>query len=242
MRTITRKPEVKAETEACINAYHTGGLQAGIDAVQSRLLGNKIKFPLLEYAATLLYEALPEEEHIPFCTAVEKLKTIGGNVLIGILLQHRLEHHFQESLERATYYISLADVWYVCDIIGERTYGFALLNYPAKTIPIIKKLSTHDTNWVIRSLGAGTHYALKKGLGAEDADTMFRILLTMANTKDKEIRQGVGWAAKTTAKFHPDIIDRYQTEINNTEQVANWFRKKIEIGLNRNKYAKGHRG
>ena len=53
----------------------------------------------------------------------------------------------------------------------------------------------------------------------------------------KEIRQGIGWAAKTTARFHPDIIANFNNEIQDSSAVANWFRKKIEIGLNRNKHA-----
>ncbi len=238
MKTVTRKPIVKEEIEHCLTAYKDGGLSSCVAAVHQRILENKIKFPLLEYAGALLYEHLPKEEHINLCTTIEALKTIGGNVLIGIILQKRLSHHFEESLQMATHYISLADIWYVCDIIGERTYGYALLHHPQKTIPIIKDLSQHNSNWVIRSLGAGSHYAIKKGLPAKDTDKIFALLLTMANTKDKEIRQGVGWAAKTTAKFHPKIIFKYNTQINDKQKVENWFRKKIEIGLNRNNYAK----
>ena len=61
------------------------------------------------------------------------------------------------------------------------------------------------------------------------------------NSKEKEVRQGIGWAAKTTAKFHPDIIQQYQSEIHNQEKVANWFRRKIQIGLERHEYAKRNR-
>ena len=50
----------------------------------------------------------------------------------------------------------------------------------------------------------------------------------MANTNDKEVRQGIGWAAKTTAKFHPDLITYYKDEIDNKAKVANWFRKKLK--------------
>lgn len=238
MRTITRKPEVKDATSKCISAYDSNGMEALVSTTEIEILAHKIKFPLLEYAATLLHEALPAKAHIPFCTEVEKLKTIGGNVLIGIILQNRLKMDLNESLEHATRYISLADVWYVCDIIGERTFGYALLYYPDRTIPIYKGLSTNDSNWVIRSLGAGAHYAIKKGLGASDTDRIFKILLTMADNKDKEIRQGVGWAAKTTAKFHPQVIKKYQKEIQ-SQNVANWLRKKIEIGMKRHEYSQG---
>ena len=153
------------------------------------------------------------------------------------MCQKRLEDHYEESIQKATQYIADADIWYVCDIIGERVFGYSLLHQPEITIPVVQKLSNHPSNWVIRSLGAGIHYSIKKGLDKQNVNTLFQLLLSMANTKDKEIRQGIGWAAKTTARFHPEIIDQFETEIHNTEKVANWFRTKISIGLNRNNYA-----
>ncbi|WP_298511306.1 DNA alkylation repair protein [uncultured Kordia sp.] len=238
MRLITKKSEIKEILEKSFVIYNQNGLEGFVNAIHSEILANKVKFPILEYCGETIYEKLPENQHILFCDHIQQLKTEGGNVLLGIILQKRLKSHFKESITKATEYIADADIWYVCDIIGERVFGFSLLHQPQKTIPTIKKLSNHTTNWVIRSLGAGTHYAIKKGLEKEHVQTMFEILLSMANTKDKEIRQGVGWASKTTAKFHPDIIELYQKDIQNTELVANWFRKKIEIGLNRNNYVK----
>lgn len=58
----------------------------------------------------------------------------------------------------------------------------------------------------------------------------------MANTSNKEIRQGIGWAAKTTAKFHPEIINNFKDQILQTEKVKTWFRTKIRIGLDRGRY------
>lgn len=238
MRLITKKSEIKELLESCFAIYNQNGLDSFVNIIHSEILANKVKFPILEYCGEAIYNTLPENQHIVFCDHIQQLKTEGGNVLLGIILQKRLESHFTQSIDKATEYIADADIWYVCDIIGERVFGYSLLNSPEKTIPEIKRLSNHKTNWVIRSLGAGTHYAIKKGLKEEHVKTMFEILLSMANTKDKEIRQGVGWASKTTAKFHPDIIKFYQKDIQNTELVANWFRKKIEIGLNRNNYIK----
>lgn len=240
MDSITSAYTVRAHTAKCIDAFTNSGIDACVQTLEQQILNYKIKFPLLEKCAALLHECLPEETHIPLCTEIEKLKTIGGNVLIGIILQKRLDKHYKESIQQAAYYISLADAWYVCDIIGERVFGYALLHTPEKTLPYYKKLSQNESRWVVRSLGAGGHYAIKKGLDKEYVQQLFPILLTMANTKDKEIRQGVGWAAKTTAKFHPEIIKEYSQQVNDTENVANWFRKKIEVGLNRNSYAKGN--
>ncbi len=241
MHIVTRKFEVKIYLDQCVLVYQTMGLTACVKELHIQVLKRKVRFPLLEYCAKTLYQKIPESEHIIFCDQIEALHTEGGNVILGMMLQIRLIDNFKQSIEKATEYVSNADVWYVCDIIGERVFGYALLNWPVKTIPEIKRLSNHPANWVIRSLGAGIHYAIKKGLDENNVKTVFRLLLSMANTKDKEIRQGVGWAAKTTAKFHPEIIDFFQKEIDNEEQVANWFRVKIDIGLKRNNYAKRNR-
>lgn len=238
LKVITRKSDIKILLEQCITSYHTNGLTACVDQFNNLILTQKVKFPLLEYCANELYTSLPQDLQIQFCDSIQSLKTEGGNVILGKILQNRLNGNFDESFIKATEYIADADIWYVCDIIGERVFGYALLTQPDQTIVKIKALSNHPTNWVIRALGAGVHYAIKKGLDQNNVMIVFKILLQMANTKDKEIRQGVGWAAKTTAKFHPEIIDHYQNDIQDTDQVANWFRQKISIGLNRNDYAK----
>lgn len=238
MRVITRKSEIRTLLRECIQAYHANGVSACLTALENQILNKKIKFPLLEFCAHELYQEVKQEEQIELCDKIERLKTEGGNVLLGIILQNRLNNHFKPSIDKATEYISQADIWYVCDIIGERVYGYSLLSNPQRTILQIKKLSKHSANWVVRALGAGIHYAIKKGLNKEKVALVFPILLSLANAKDKEIRQGIGWAAKTTAKFHPDIIEQFEKEIQNKGQVANWFRTKISIGLYRNNYAK----
>ena len=240
MQLITRKSEVRIRIQECILAYNQEGLAACCDAVYKTLLSHKVKFPLLEFCAIQLYETLLDIDQIPFCDQIQSLKTEGGNVILGIMLQKRLEDHFEESIQKATQYIADADIWYVCDIIGERVWGVSLLQTPEKTISVIKKKTQHKSHWVIRSLGAGIHYAIKKGLPKDHVKTLFDLLLTCANTNNKEIRQGIGWAAKTTAKFHPDIIRFRESELNNTQDVAAWFWKKIEIGLQRHQYAKGN--
>ena len=238
MQVITRKSEIRELLNACIKAYSTKGVAACTTALENNILHKKVKFPLLEFCAKELYHKVAQERQLELCDRIEALKTEGGNVILGIILQNRLNDHFEQSIGKATTYISQADVWYVCDIIGERVYGYALRNHPEKTLPLLKKLSKHSANWVVRALGAGIHYAIKKGLGKEHVVAVFPMLLSLANAKDKEIKQGIGWAAKTTAKFHPDIIEQFAMEIQNREEVAQWFRTKISIGLNRNEYAK----
>lgn len=238
MQIITRKPIVKDLIEDCISVEESE-VQQTAKRVYQNVLKQKIKFPLLEYGAELLLEHLPENGHIAFCDRIESYKTMGGNVILGIILQRRMPKHFDESIEKAAEYISQADAWYICDIIGERVFGVALLNQTGKTLNIYKDLAQHPSQWVVRSLGAGAHYAIKKGLDKKQVVHLFELLLVLADSRNKEIKQGVGWAAKTTAKFHPDIIDSFQDQIQ-AERVGQWFRGKIKIGLNRHSYAKGN--
>lgn len=240
MKIITKKSEIKTLLQKCLAAYDSDGPSKCLSELNSLILSNKVKFPLLEYCAEQFYLYLPKSEHIQFCDEVQSLKTEGGNVILGIMLQKRWEDGYAESIDKAVEYIADADMWYVCDIIGERVFGHALLSQPELTISEIKRLSNHPSNWVIRSLGAGIHYAIKKGLAKKHVKTTFKILLSMANTTDKEIRQGVGWAAKTTAKFHPELIEHFQGAIDDPYKVANWFRTKISIGLKRHEHAPGN--
>ena len=242
MQVVTRKAEVKEYLDKCLSVYDGANVPELVEAVHCHILNRKVKFPLLEYCGKIIHGTLAHPDRITFCDQLEALKTEGGNVILGIILQNELSDHFELSIQKTVEYISRADVWYVCDIIGERVFGFSLLNQPARTIPEIQRLTTSASRWVVRSLGAGVHYAIKKGLDKAEVRTVFRILLSNAGSTDKEIRQGVGWAAKTTAAFHPDVIDFFKDEINDKISVANWFRAKIEIGLSRNRYAKRNSG
>ena len=238
MRTITRKSEIKILIAKCLEVYRTEQIEGCIKALHGLILSQKVKFPLLEYCGEQLFNEVKEEEQLSFCDEVEKLKTEGGNVILGIILRHRLNLDFKGSIEKTVEYTGQADIWYVCDIIGERVFGYALLHHFTKMALEMEHLSKGQNQWVVRSLGAGAHYAIKKGLGRKEVIVVFKLLLSMANSTHKEIRQGIGWAAKTTAKFHPDIIEIFKNDIDDTEKVANWFRAKILIGLNRYRYAK----
>ncbi|MBI3135159.1 MAG: DNA alkylation repair protein [Bacteroidetes bacterium] len=197
-----------------------------------------MKFPLLEYGACRLYETIPEKEQLSICDQIAERNTLGGNVILGIILQKRLENHFAESFEKAATYIEHGAEWYVTDIIGERVFGVALLTHFTKAIPELKKLSHHKSNWVVRSIGPGAHYAIKKGLPEQHVKQLFELLLSLKKTTDFHVKTGIGWAAKTTAKFHPAIIQLFAAEI---ESAGPWFRTKVRIGLERHAYVKTRR-
>lgn len=236
MEIITRKSQIENILNPLLelNAIHLTSLANGL---HTQLLQRKVRFPMLEYGAEILFERVKVEDHIGLCDTIQTFKSEGGNVILGKLLQLRLTFDWHVSIARATQYISQADVWYICDIIGERVYGHSLLHFPDKTIEILQTWLLHENYWVIRSVGAGIHYAVKKGLSRDYAIQTFEILIENAKATNKEIRQGIGWAAKTTAKFHPDIIVSFRTRIEDPSLCDNWFRKKVQMGLERNQYA-----
>ncbi len=210
-------------------------MQALIQNTEKSILSAKIKFPLLEFAAVEFFNFLPENEQLLFCDGIETYKTIGGNVLLGIILQKRLHNHLEESFQKAAEYISNSKDWYVSDIIGERVFGFALLTKPEQVFPLIRQYAFHQNNMVQRSTGAGMHYAIKKGLDKSFSIPVFELLLSKASITDYQTKRGIGWAAKTMARFHPDVVNKYKDQIE-AKETGQWFRTKVRIGLGRHLY------
>ena len=242
MKIITSKHEVNLIVEEAISIYNDCGTGAFINFIHTELLKKKVRFPLLEFAATKIYISIPEKKQIEITDKIIALHEIGSNTIAGMILQLRLEKHFLQSINKAIEYIIEGNEWYVCDIIGERVMGYALLTQPEKSISVLKKLSEHSDKWIVRSVGVATHYAVKKGLKKNSVREMFVLLLSLSTVTDFHTKKGVGWAAKTIAKFYPDIISDFETEIAN-EKVRQWFRTKIKTGLCRSyKYASRYSG
>jgi 3-methyladenine DNA glycosylase AlkD len=126
----------------------------------------------------------------------------------------------------------MGNQWYVCDIIGERVLGHALLTSPKKAIPLLEELAHHPDNWIVRTIGVAAHYAVKKGLPATYVDILLKLLISLSNTTDFHVKKGIGWGAKTIAKFHPKLVACSSKAIESPE-TKQWFRTKITIGLNR---------
>jgi hypothetical protein len=68
---------------------------------------------------------------------------IGSYVIAGQALISLLPHDFERALTKSKEYIITGDTWYVCDIIGERCIGHALVNYFDHTVVWLQKLFEH---------------------------------------------------------------------------------------------------
>lgn len=241
MEILTKKSQVIPRLEPVIKLLAAHHFEEAVNSLHEQILSQKIKFPLLEFVGHELFYHLDLSEVERVTRSIQKFKTIGGHVITGTLLQSMLEVKYALAINLATEYISEAESWHICDIIGERVFGNALVQHPTKTIPLIAEKFNHPNQWVVRSLGAGIHLSIKRGLQPKFVEELFKLLLKKANDKNKEVKQGVGWAAKTTAKFHPLLIEKYKEEIENKEKVGPWFRTKVKIGLDRNSYVQRKR-
>ncbi|UBM59422.1 hypothetical protein LAG90_01960 [Marinilongibacter aquaticus] len=237
MEKISQKAQIAEKIGEALLVYRSDGPQALANSLHENLLTSKVRFPLLEYAAEILFPELDARSIYALCSILEKQKTIGGNVLIGKLLGLNLELNFAQSLAETKQVLEGADIWYISDIIGERVFGQALqLNF-SETLTFYKKQGNRANPWLIRAFGAGGHRALKRGLSENHAIELFEFLLTFSQSKEKEIRQGIGWAAKSAVKFHPVLALKYGPEIAKSDA---WFRRKVQIGLERYRYGKGN--
>jgi len=233
MKIIGSKKEIQPYLEKAIGA---DGQNAFIAVLHSSILKKKVRFPVLEYAAAWLYDTLPVRQHLSITDQITGLKEIGSYILAGIMLQKMLAKQYDKAIAKAVEYIIAGNKWYVCDIIGERVMGYALLTKPEQTLPVLRRLAKHDDKWIVRSVGVAGHYAIKKGLSKEYVQELFELLLSVSNTTDFHTKKGIGWAAKTTAKFHPDIIAKYKNHIDTS--AKQWFKTKVKTGLGRSeKYA-----
>lgn len=237
MESITSKVDVQACVHEALTGTGKGDVRGMAQALLRSVLEKKVRFPLLEAAAKEIYKSVPASDIIKLADEIIALRTIGGNVLAGIILQMHLDNDFDRAIKKSVAYIIAGNEWYVCDIIGERVQGHALLTMPERMLPLLKQLTEHEDKWIVRSVGVAAHYAIKKGLKKQYVDEVFQLLLSLGNTTDFHTKKGIGWAAKTAAKFHPDIIEKYRVKIDGAE-VKQWFKTKIKIGLGRtSKYA-----
>ncbi|MCD6010688.1 MAG: alkylation repair protein [Flavipsychrobacter sp.] len=236
---ITSKAEASPLVVRALTTYHYSGRDAFIRAVHDTILKRKIRYPILEYMAQEFYDSITEIDLINIADGIIALQQNGSEVIAGKMLQLRLDEHYEECINKAAEYIMLGSNWLPCDTMGERVFGHALFTDPKKTIPVLKRLAKHENKWIVRSVGVAVHYAVKKGLMKAGAEEMFRLLLSLADTTDFHTKKGIGWAAKTTAKFHPDIIMKYTVQLEQPE-IKQWFKTKIKIGSGR-AYKYAHR-
>ena len=199
--------------------------------LESDVLSHKIKFPLLEYLSRQLAKEIDQKGQGKIMDWLSAKAFIGSFPMIGKLLQLQLTNGLGQIYEKAIHYIVKGDEWYACDIIAERVFGEGTLVDFETSFTLLERMGEHSSPWIQRSIGIAGHYATKKGLEKEKTGKLFQLMLGHGHKKQLYIKKGIGWAAKTIAKHHPDIIEAHAPEIQRRPQLSQWFLRKIDIGL-----------
>ncbi|HMQ59777.1 MAG TPA: DNA alkylation repair protein [Flavilitoribacter sp.] len=207
-------------------------LDAFMDLLERDVLSQKIKFPLLEWLTLEWLKVLPGERQVEMAERIVGVKAIGSYVMAGVILRERLPHDFAGAMSKARDFIISGDEWYVCDIIGERVPGYALLTMPKMALPELNRMARHSNKWIVRAVGVAAQLAVKWGLPPGYAEKTFKLLLSLADSTDFHTGKGVGWGAKTIARFHPDMVRTYLPDILDDPSIRPWFKRKLNIGLN----------
>lgn len=228
---ITSKKAIQPSLKKLESLYQTGNRHDFWQLFETELLQQRVKFPLLEFVAQELYRFVPPNEQLALVDRLLSLDHEGGYVVIGKLLQERLPNNRSESVERAAACIVQGDKWYVCDIIGERVFGYGLLHDFAEMVALLRPFLTHPNFWLQRSVGIATHYATKKGLPSAEVSQLFNLLLPLATSNQTDVKKGVGWAFKTVAKFHPELVRPRLAGILADKDVNPWCKNKLKVGL-----------
>ena len=197
---------------------------------ESEILVHRVKFPVLEKIAMVLNDRLPAAVQNQLRVSLAHAKHMSCYPIIGKLLQLRLATDLTAAYSLAIKHIIEGNEWYVCDIISERVFGEGSLQQFDKSYPLLIQMGDHENLWIQRSIGIATHYATKKGLQKNDVERLFKLMLIHGHKTQLYIKKGIGWAGKTIAKFHPDLIHQHQAQIKSTK-LSKWFIGKVKIGL-----------
>ncbi len=232
---ITRKTDIKPIIHQAKASYLAGDRKHFWQTLELELLHHRVKFPLLEFVARELCCFVPPAEQLAIVDRLLALDYEGGYVIIGIILQERLPLNRPEAVQKAAHCIIEGNKWYVCDIISERVFGHGMLHDFEEVVGLIRPFLTHPNVWMQRSIGIATHYATKKGLRQEDVNHLFNLLLPLAASHQLHVKKGVGWAFKTIAKFHPELVRPRLDEILADTAVNAWCKNKLKMGLAKGK-------
>ena len=202
-----------------------------IAILHKKILASRTKSSIIEYVTRDILNGFPDPCQIPFCDKITKLNEEGSSVVTGTALQMRLETDLEESIEKCIEYARLGDDLSHCDQLSERVLGFAILNYPEIIVPVLPALLKEDERWIVRMVGVGSCHAVKNGLAAEFVEELFNLLVANSDRTDADDKEGIGWAAKSTAELHPEIVSKYWNYIDTDPNVGAWFRTEVETGL-----------
>nr|MDO8099689.1 DNA alkylation repair protein [Candidatus Njordarchaeota archaeon] len=132
---------------------------------------------------------------------------MGSFPIVGQALVPLLRDDIDEVMKKSREYIVKGDKWYVCDIIGERSLGYALIEYFDKTIPWFERFLKDENKWVKRSVGVAIHFFSKRVRNEpEKTRRLLNLIEPYIEVKQADVVKGIGWGLKTIGKYHPETL------------------------------------
>jgi len=219
--------------ERCVEAVGREDKE-GFWNVLNPVLDAKVPFPLLDEMGKLLGIAGIDDPSRYFLVFDEIVATdkMGGYVIVGQALAAFLETELEASISRATEIIAEGQKWYVCDIVGERVLGQALVAHFDSTLTILEQMTSIEDQWVRRSIGVAVHFFAKRR--PKDVERMMRLLsLLSLLIEDKRVNivKGVGWGLKTIGKYQPKLVEEYLQETIKMKRISKLMLRKAATYL-----------
>jgi 3-methyladenine DNA glycosylase AlkD len=172
------------------------------------ILNTKCPFSKLDLLGKLIGSKAKEQPE-RFLQAFDRIidsQAMGGFVVVGESLVSLLETDFEATMHKSREYIIKGATWYVCDIIGERSIGKAVVKHFERTLPYLKAFLEDDNKWVKRSAGVAIHFFAKRV--PDDPKKARRLLDVLAphiEERQVDVVKGIGWGIKTIGKVYPDV-------------------------------------
>ncbi|MEM2100408.1 MAG: DNA alkylation repair protein [Thermoproteota archaeon] len=205
------KEEIKLLGEKVSGFILAGDTNTAFQTIKP-VLDNKYSFLMLDFLGRKIGEAgigQPQRFFKVFDLIIS-YNTMGGFVIASQALISLLENEFERVMRKSREYIVGGDEWYVCDIIGERSLGYALVGYFDKTLPWFERFLEDKNKWVRRSVGVAIHFFSKRVL--DEPDKTRRLLnLIEHHIEEKQVDavKGIGWGLKTIGKHHPNLLTEF---------------------------------
>lgn len=205
---ISRK-EIEQLAEKVVDLTLSGDSEGALHVLKP-VLNVKCPFAKLDTLGRHIGKAHTHPDTPKFFETFDRIinyNAMGGFVIVGQSLIHFLPDVFDKVMEKSREYIIEGDVWYVCDIIGERSLGHAVVNHFDITVPWLKRFLEDDNKWVKRSVGVSIHFFSKRILDQpEKTKVLLKVVEPYLEEKQIDFVKGIGWGLKTIGKHHPDIL------------------------------------
>jgi 3-methyladenine DNA glycosylase AlkD len=205
------KKEITILAETVISHTLSGG---DVINVLKPVLDSKCPFTALDSIGRRIGKAGADAGDLPtfFATfdRIIEYNAMGSFVIVGQALIWFLLCDFEGVMKKSREYITRGDAWYVCDIIGERSLGHALVDHFDETVPWLKEFLDDETRWVRRSAGVAVHFFSKRVLDRpEKTEILLTVLEPYIEEKQIDFVKGIGWGLKTIGKHHPDLLTNF---------------------------------